>query len=235
MSNAHNYCPARTMLLLKTTPLLTVSVIWSFMVAYSSSASLPHLKASSASTWSDHKESTRASIRNHPEHFVRKPLSQIGPLDKRGNDLSLSLVSFEPLGFIVPVQAAARALEAFYTSIAINANGPWTSNTPRIWIKMTRGTIVLLMSATEGTTIPWDFVSWFALQMLRYTECGYTGTYTANYANPTMGNAIWVSLYHCAIEPLTNPAAIGAPATIASCLNANAQAWFPPTRGTRAR
>lgn len=215
-------------MLLKIAPLLTVSVIWSFMIAYSS-ASLPHLEASGAPTWSDHREFTRASISNHPEQFVRTPPSQVGQLGKRGNDLSLILVSWEPQGFIVPVLGAANALEAFYTGVASNANGPWTNNTPRIWIKMSTGTIVLLMTATEGSTIPWDFVTWFALQMLGYTERGYTGTYTANYANPTMGNAIWVTLYHCAIRPLTDPAAIGAPAEVASCLNPKAQAWFPPS------
>ena len=218
------------MLLLKTAPLLTVSVTWSFLVAYSS-AGLPHLEASSASTWSDYKESSGASIRDPPEQFVRTPPSQVGPLDKRGNDLDL--VSFEPQGFIVPVRAAAKALEAFYTSVAINANGPWTNNAPRIWIKLTTGTIVLFMTSTEGTTIPWDFVTWHALQMLRATERGYTGMYTANYVNPTAGNAIWVSLYLCGIGPLTDPAAIGAPATVTSCLNAKAQPWFP-TRGTQA-
>ena len=92
---------------------------------------------------------------------------------------------------------------------------------------MTTGAIGLLMTATEGSTIPWDFVTWFALQMLGYTERGYTGMYTAYYVNPTVGNAIWVSLYQCAIGPLTDSAAVGAPAKVASCLNAKAQAWYP--------
>ena len=152
---------------------------------------------------------------------------QVSSLDKRGHGRDLNLVYFEPKGLLIPIQAAAEVLEAFYTSIAINAHGPWANNTPRIWIRMTSGTIALLMTATEGSTIPWDFVTWFALQMLRYTERGYTGMYTANYVHPTAGNAIWVSLYQCVIGPLTDPAAVNAPAKVVSCLNANAQAWFP--------
>lgn len=216
------------MLLLKIVQLLTISVNWSFMVAYAF-ASVLRLEASSASIGSDDKVSTGASTRIHPEQFLRTPLSQAGSLDKRGKDLDLTLASFQNEGFIVPVQAAAIALEAFYTSIAIGAQGPWASTRPRIWIRITTGTFVLLMTATEGSTIPWDFVSWFALQMLRYTERGYTGMYTANYINPTLGNAVWVSLYRCTIGSFTDPAAVGGPVKVASCLNAEAQPWFPKT------
>lgn len=216
------------MFLLKTAPLLAVSVISSFMVAYTS-ASLLRLEPSDASIWSDDKVSTEPSIRNNPKQIQRTSLGQFGSLDKRGNDLRLGLASFKNEGFLVPVQAAAEALGIFYTSIAISAHGPWANITPRIWIRMTIGTVMLLITATEGTTIPWDFVSWFALQMLGYTERGYTGMYTASYVNPTAGNTIWVSLYHCAIGPFTDLAAIGAPVKVASCLNAQAQPWFPRT------
>lgn len=192
------------------------------------------LSASSASTRSSHEKSARSSISKNPEKFLRTPLMQIGSLDKRGHDRDLELVYFEPGELLIPIQAAAEVLEAFYTGIAINANGPWANNAPRIWIRMTAGTIGLLMTATEGSTIPWDFVTLFALQMLGYTKRGYTGMYTANYVHPTAGNAIWVSLYQCAMGPLTDPAAANAPAKVASCLSANAQPWFP-TRGTPTR
>ena len=64
------------------------------------------------------------------------------------------------------------------------------------------------MTATEGTIIPWEFVASFAMEMLKLTKLGYTGLYTANFVHPTMGNAIWVSLYHCVIGQLTNTSAI---------------------------
>ena len=134
----------------------------------------------------------------------------------------------------MPIEAAAEVLEAFYLDIALNAHTSWAKIPPRIWIRITLGTVRLLMTATEGTTIPWDFVTSFALQMLKYTELGYTGMYTAMYVNPAVGNAIWVSLYYCAIGPLTDPAAVGAPPKISSCLNPEAPSWFP-SRGISSR
>ena len=176
---------------------------------------------------SSHEVSARSSISKNPEKFLRTSLMEVGSLDKRGHGRDLDLVYFEPKDLLIPIQAAAEVLEAFYTGIVINAHGPWANNAPRTWIRMTTGTIGLLMTATEGSYIPWDFVTLFALQMLGYTKRGYTGMYTANYVHPTAGNAIWVSLYQCAIGPLTDPAAVGAPAKVASCLSANAQPWFP--------
>lgn len=219
--------------LLKTASVLTVSAIWSCMVVCPA-AGLFHSRPNGASTQSDHGKSTRSLIKNDLEKVLRASVSQIGSLDERGKDLGLALVSFEPGALLVPIQAAAEVLEAFYIDIAVNAHGPWANNAPRIWIRMTTGTIGLLMTAAEGTTIPWDFVTWFALQMLRYTERGYTGLYTANFVNPIVGNAIWVTLYQCAIGPLTDSAGVGASAKVASCLNAKAQAWLP-TKGTPTR
>ncbi|KAL9130684.1 MAG: hypothetical protein Q9175_006962 [Cornicularia normoerica] len=218
--------------LLKTASVLTVSIVWSSMVVCLG-ASLLHPRPCGASTQSGHEKSTRSSISNDLERSLRAPVSRGGSIDKRGNDLNLALASFEPGELLVPIQVAAEVLQAFYTGIANSAHGPWANNTPRIWIRMTTGTIGLLMTATEGTTIPWDFVTWFALQMLRYTERGYTGLYNAQFVNPTVGNAIWVSLYQCAIGPLADPTGIGAPGKVASCLNANAQAWFPTRKRPR--
>ena len=137
------------------------------------------------------------------------------------------MISFEPGELLLPLRVAAEVLETFYTEIAINAHGPWAMNTQRIWIRITFGTLKLLMTATDGAPIPWEFVTGFGLDMLRLTERGYTGMYTAGFANPSTGNAVWVSLYQCAMGPLTDSAAVGAPARSASCLNPHAQAWFP--------
>lgn len=210
----------------RTAFVLAISVHWWFDVACVA-ASILFSESFGASTQNNHKKSARSPISNDHEHSFRISDSQVGLLEKRGNGPDLSLVYFEPGELLIPVQAAAEILETFYTSIAINSNGPWAGNTPRIWIRITFGAIRLIMTATEGTTIPWDFVTSFALEMLRLTERGYTGTYTANFVDPTVGNAIWVSLYRCVIGPLTDPAAIGAPAEVASCLNPWAQAWVP--------
>lgn len=213
------------MLLSNIAPLLNISAIWSLMIVCPS-ASVLRLRPSCASTRNDLEWPAGLSISRNPEMSCRQTDTHVGSLDKRGKGLDLELFHFEPGELLVPIQAAAQALEAFYTGIAINAQGPWSDNTPRIWIRMTSGTLGLLMTATEGSTIPWEFVTWFALQMLRYTQRGYTGVYSANYVNPALGNAIWVSLYQCTIAPLDT----GAPAKVTSCLNPNAKAWFPTKR-----
>lgn len=221
------------MLFPKTTSLLTISAVCSFVVTCPA-ANIPHSNPSSASTWSGHRKYTRSSISRTYEPFLRTSSSQFDSYRKRDNSFGLSLFSFEPGELLIPVQAAAEVLEAFYAGIAINAHRDWARNTPRIWIRITLGTLKLVMTASEGTTIPWGFVTWFALDMLKLTERGYTGMYTASFVHPTVGNAIWVSFYQCTIGPLTDPAAVAAPAEVASCLNPNAQAWFP-MRGTPTR
>ena len=236
-SNDHKCCQlillACKMRLVPAVSLLTVASVCSFIVACPAAGIIrPRPKGASAAN--DRNDSRRSSISHDQETLHRPSLSTVGSVDKRGTDPGLELVFFERKDLFIPLQAAAEALEVLYTGIATNSRGPWANYAPRTWIRMTTGTIGLLMTATEGTTVPWAFVTWFALQMLRYTELGYTGMYTANYVNPTVGNAIWVSLYQCSIGPLTDPAGIGTPAKVASCLNANAQAWFP-TRGAPTR
>lgn len=218
--------------LFKTTAMLIISVAWSFMVMCSV-ASLLHPRPNGTSTRNDHEKSTTSSVSDDQKKFLQTSISQVGPFDKRRNGLDLALASFEPGEYLMPLQVAAEVLEAFYTNIAINSRGPWAENTPRTWIKISWGTIGLLFTATEGTTVPWGFVTSFALEMLRLTERGYTGMYTQNYISPTVGNAVLVSLYHCAIGPLIGPAAVDAPAKLVSCLNPGAQPWFPTRRTPR--
>ena len=224
------------MLILKTTSVLNISVVWSFVVVYLAAAlSLPEPYGALAQ--SGHRKLTGPPINVGLETASRTPANQRVSISKRVNDFGsnpfgLELYAFEPQDLLLPIEVAAKVLSGFYSSVALNALGSWASNTPRVWIKMTAGTLVLLMTAAEGNTIPWDFVAWFALQMLRYTERGYTGLYTAYFSNLTKGIGIWVSLYQCTIMPLTDTTGIGAPANVASCLNPTAQSWFPKGRPT---
>ena len=225
------------MLVLKTTSVLSISVVWSFVVTYLD-ASLFSPKPYGTLAQSGHRKLTGSPINIGLETASRTPANQPGSISKRVNDFGpnafgLDLYAFEPQDLLLPIEAAAKVLSAFYSSVALNALGSWASNTPRIWIKMTAGTLVLLMTAAEGNTIPWDFVAWFALQMLRYTERGYTGLYTAHFSNPMKGIGIWVSLYQCTVRPLADINGVGAPENVASCLNPNAQSWFPKDRSTR--
>ena len=223
------------MLVPKTASVLSISVVWSFVVVYLA-ASLFLPKTYGALAQSGHQKLTGTPINVGLETASRTPANQQGSISKRVNDFGpnafgLELYAFEPEDLLLPIEAAAKVLSSFYSSIALNAVGSWASNTPRVWIRMTAGTLVLLMTSEEGNTVPWDFVAWFALQMLRYTDRGYTGLYTAHFSNPSKGIGIWVSLYRCAIGPLIT--GNGAPATVASCLNPNAQSWFPKAQPTR--
>ena len=225
------------MLVLKTASVLSISVVWSFVMAYLD-ASLVLPKPYGILAQSGHRKITGTPINVSLETASQIQANQRVSISRRVNDFGpnafgLELYAFEPEDLLLPIEAAAKVLNAFYSSVALNALGSWASNTPRVWIKMTAGTLVLLMTSAQGNTIPWDFVAWFALQMLRYTECGYTGLYTAHFSNPTKGIGIWVSLYQCTLGPLTAPTGIGAPAKVASCLNPNAQSWFPKGRPTR--
>ena len=222
--------PACTMQFFKIASGLNMAVFWSFMVACPT-ASVLRPNFSGALSRSDYENATRSSISNDCEPVLRRSGSHFGSLDKRNKGQDLKLVSFEPGHLLMPILEAAKRLEEFYSGIFIKSQGEWADNTPRIWIRIIFGSIGLVMTATEGTTIPWEFVTWFALEMVKLTERGYTGTYTANFVHPTRGNAIWVSLYECVIGPLTDMAAVTAPAKVVSCLNPQAQAWFP-WRGT---
>ena len=192
-------------------------------------ASILHPKINGALSRSEYKNLVPPSISNGNEQLLRQSMKNDASLSKRRKDYVMNLVLFEPGDLLLPVHTAAEVLETFYTGIAIGANGDWATNTPRIWIRLTFGTIRLLMTATEGSTIPWSFVTDFALDMLKLTERGYTGLYTASFVNPTVGNAIWITLYRCTLGPLTDPAAVVAPARAASCLNPRAPSWFPST------
>lgn len=219
--------------LYKCASVLTISVIFSYLVACPA-ASLLHPGSNRASSRIEYEKSTRQLTGNEQEHFLPKPISQVSGFNKRVDALDFALTLFEPGELLIPPQVVAEVLESFYSALAANSRGPWADIAERTWIRITHGALGLLMTATEGTTIPWDFVARFALDMLRHTERGYTGTYTANFVDPTLGSAIWVSFYYCALGPLTDPAAVGALAEVASCLNPKAQAWFPakgkPTR-----
>lgn len=210
----------------KPTSVLIILVLWCFMIACPAARVL-HPKPNAVSAQIDHADSAESSI-NHQQFFHTSTTIQTDSLDKRGEDSNLALMVFEPNQLLFPVQAAAEVLEAFYAGVARNSHGAWARNTPRIWLRMGFGALRLVMTSTEGTTIPWDFVTKFALNMLRLAERGYTGTYDANFVDPVVGNSIWVSLVYCGlVGPLTDLSSVGTTAKGASCLNPSAPAWFP--------
>lgn len=127
----------------------------------------------------------------------------------------LSLIQFDHARTLAPIQLAAPLLHHFYTQIQLYARGPWSRITPRIWVKISLGSITLLLSATDGHTVPWSFVAWFAGFMVGCVDRGYVGTFDSYWVSPE-GEAGVVASFTC---PL-----VGGGGT----LNVDAKPFRPP-------
>lgn len=102
---------------------------------------------------------------------------------------------------------------------------------PRAWIRITFGSLQLVMTATRDHYVPWSFVRWHAVQMLLYAQRGYVGTYDAYYVTPHGEAGVIVSLTCQAIGALTSAAALAAAAANgdgALPLNPDAEVFNPP-------
>ena len=141
--------------------------------------------------------------------------------------MDLDVLYFDHTHSLWPIEKAAALLEVFYTHVALNSGGEWGKNEPRVWIRITLGCLQLVMTATEGYTVPWGFVTYFALQMLTLTERGFVGAYNAYYVTPDGGGGILVSLVLRTIGPLTPADWQTSVSSAVSSLNAHAQSWFP--------
>lgn len=64
----------------------------------------------------------------------------------------------------------------------------------------------MVISATEGHTVPWTFVKWWAQEMLPLVQNGYVATYDAYFVSPNGDAGMVVSLTCNAIGALTSAA-----------------------------
>lgn len=150
----------------------------------------------------------------------------------------LTLIHFDQINTISPIATAAQVLVHFYSEIYYGAQGPWANIEQRIWVKVTFGSFQLLMSATEGHTVPWSFVKWWALQMLQRIDKGHVATYDAYFATPEGEAGVIISLTCRAIGALTSAAAVAVAANGdanghrigngGQPLNPNARPYYPP-------
>ena len=148
----------------------------------------------------------------------------IHQLERRTRLVDLTLLQFDHATALSPITIAAGVLGHVYTQVSLGATGPWTNDKPRIWVRITYGSIQLLFFATEGYTVPWGFVSWHALHMLQHVRRGYVGTYDAYYMSPNGAGGIIVSLTCGATQALISAAAVAVAASEGSGgLNANAK------------
>ncbi|KAL6722198.1 hypothetical protein ACLMJK_001305 [Lecanora helva] len=106
----------------------------------------------------------------------------------------LKLIKFDHNDNISPVGAAAVYLTHFYTQLILAVRGPWAGLKPRTWVKITWGSIELLLTATAGGNIPWDFVEWFAEWMLEKVQQGLVAIYDSYWTDPQGAVGVLASL-----------------------------------------
>jgi hypothetical protein len=212
-----------------TTPSISIVSILLFLLVvcpYSSLARIPNRNSYASSTQLDSRYFHASAHTAYSSHQLRPRV------------LDLTLVHFNHIETIVPIVNAAQILAHFYSQIYLGAEGPWAANSQRIWVRMTLGSLQLLMSASEGHTVPWGFVRWWALAMLQVVDKGYTGTYDAYFVTPEGDAKVIVSLTLRTIGALTSVAGVGIAGNgdadgggIASggqTLNPNARPFHPP-------
>ena len=181
-------------------------------------------------------QKSQRELNEQTDYFSNRKGQSADPVARRfqpGRISDLTLIHFDHGDAIAPSDIAARVLRHFYQQVALAAQGPWADTRPRIWVKITLGSIELLLMATHGHTVPWNFVSWVALFMLQYVRGGYVGTYDSYWVTPDGEAGVIVSLSCQAIGALASAATIAAAAAAAEAngggevLNGNARPLNP--------
>ena len=103
------------------------------------------------------------------------------------------MLAFTTTGLIAPIASAARALEEFYSSIAINAAGPWQANPRSKSFSIQQGSFQLALRST-GDAIPWDFVKTIAERLWECACLGMTDLFEAMYMDDAGQVAVTVAL-----------------------------------------
>lgn len=130
---------------------------------------------------------------------VLASISRTGSLRKRtppgsnNPSVTMRMISLTYAGLILPVDSAARALEDFYSSIALKAAGVWQSSPPSYNLAIEDGPFRLTF-ASMGDTIPWDNVKLLADRLWQCASLGLTNTFDAMYMDDAGQIAVSVSL-----------------------------------------
>ncbi len=94
--------------------------------------------------------------------------------------IQMRMMAFTTTGLIAPIASAARALEDFYSSIAINAAGPWQAEPRSESFSIQQGNFRLAFRST-GDAIPWDFVKTMAERLWESACLGMSNLFEATY------------------------------------------------------
>ena len=92
--------------------------------------------------------------------------------------IKMKMITFTRVGLLTPVAAAARALEDFYSSIAIKAAGVWQAEPQTDNFSIEEGSLRLTFSCI-GDTIPWNFVKAMADKLWECACLGLTDLFDA--------------------------------------------------------
>ena len=103
------------------------------------------------------------------------------------------LVDHHDFHCMLPLATAAATLQDFYRQVAALAA---TTLTPALrHYQICFGQIMLDVASHPSSIIDWEIVQHFALQMVRFTQLGYTNTYQINFIHQPTGNMVTFSLY----------------------------------------
>ena len=105
----------------------------------------------------------------------------------------LKLITYQTLGLITPIAGAARALEEFYSSIAVKAAGVWQGEPRQYEFAILQGDFRLSFKSL-GDAIPWSFVQEMAERGWECASRGLTDVFEVIYMDEAAQIAVSVSL-----------------------------------------
>ena len=105
----------------------------------------------------------------------------------------MKMVTFQTVVAMAPVTNAAKFLESFYTSVAINAAGAWRALPQRETLRIVEGPFALSFTCF-GDTIPWSFVKDMADRLWESACLGLSELFDAVYMTETGNIAVAVSM-----------------------------------------
>lgn len=107
--------------------------------------------------------------------------------------IKMRMMTFTTVGLITPVASAARALEDFYSSIAIKAAGAWQAEPQRDNFAIQEGNFYLAFSCI-GDSIPWSFVHSMAEKLWECACLGMTELFDVIYMDDSGQISVSISL-----------------------------------------
>lgn len=107
--------------------------------------------------------------------------------------IQMKMMTFTTIGYITPIASAARALEDFYSSIAIKAGGVWAANPRLEHFSIQEGNFELSFESI-GDAIPWPFVKRMAEKLWESACLGMAQLFDVVYADDAGQVLVSISL-----------------------------------------